>query len=89
MRGWIGVVLLLIASGALALIESGESSQPSNLPMFVTFLFIAPIAIVYSFRARRVAPDRVASLAAFAGSFVVSAFLLFTVAGIVYSLFVT
>jgi len=40
--------------------------------MFVTFLFIAPIAVVYSIRARKVAPDRVAALAAFAGSFVVS-----------------
>jgi hypothetical protein len=55
--------------------------------MFVTFLFIAPIAVVYSIRARKAAPDRVAALAAFAGSFVVSGFLLFMVAGILYSLF--
>jgi len=89
MRGWIGVVLLLIASASWALIESGESSRPSNLSMFLTFLLVAPVAVVYSFRARRVAPDRVLALAAFIGSFVVAAFLLFMLAGIVYSLFVT
>jgi len=65
MRGWVGVVLLLVASLAWALIESGESSRPSSLPMFLTFLSVAPVAVVYSFRARRVAPDRVLALAAF------------------------
>src|SRR5438309_919757 len=74
MRGWIGVVLLLVASGSWALIESRESSRPSSLPMFLTFLLVAPVAVVYSFRARRVAPDRVVALAAFVGSFVVAAF---------------
>jgi hypothetical protein len=88
-RGWVGVVLLLVASGAWALIESGESSRPSSLPMFIAFLFVAPVAVVYSFRARKAAPDRVVALAAFIGAFIVSAFLLFMIAGIVYSLFVT
>jgi|GEM_PF-5508234 hypothetical protein len=87
MRGWVGVVLLLIAALAWSLIEGGESSRPSSLPPFLAFLLIAPIAIVYSFRARRVAPDRVAALAAFAGSFIIAAFLLFMMAGILYSLF--
>jgi hypothetical membrane protein len=80
-RGWIGVVLLLVASLAWASIESGES-----LPMLATYLLVAPIAVVYPFRARRAAPDRFVALAAFAGSFVVAVFLLFTVAGLVYSL---
>ena len=83
-RGWIGVVLLLVASGAWALIESVDSSRPTNLSMFVAFLFVAPIAIVYAFRVRR-GPDRIFALAAFVGSFVLSAFLLFAVAGIIYS----
>ena len=85
-RGWIGVALLFVASLAWALIDSGEGSQPSSLPMFLTFLLVAPVAVVYSFRARRAAPDRILALAAFAGSFVVAVFLLFMVAGIVYSL---
>lgn len=89
MRGWIGVVLLVVASASWALIESGDSSRPSSLPMFFTFLMVAPVAIVYSFRARRAAPDRVVALAAFVGSFVVAAFLLFILAGLVYSLFVS
>ncbi len=86
MRGWVGVVLLLVATLAWALIESGESSRPSSLPMFLAFLLLAPVAVVYSFRARRAAPDRLAATAAFVGSFIVAAFLLFMVAGIVYSL---
>jgi hypothetical protein len=81
MRGWIGVVLLVVAAASWALIESGESSQPSSLPMFLTFLLIAPVAIVYSFRARRLTPDRVVALVAFVGSFVVGAFLLFMLEG--------
>jgi hypothetical protein len=89
MRGWIAIVLLLVASGAWALIESGEDSRPSSLPMFLTFLFVAPIAVVYSLRANRHAPDRVTALAAFAGSFLVAAFLLLMVPGMVYSLFVS
>jgi hypothetical protein len=55
--------------------------------MFTAFLFIAPIAVVYSFRARRAAPDRTVALAAFVGSFLVAAFLLFMLAGLVYSFF--
>jgi hypothetical membrane protein len=86
MRGWVGVVLLLVASLAWALVEAGESSRPSSFPMFLTFLLVAPVSVVYSFRARRVAPDRVVALAAFAGSLVVAAFLLFMVVGLVYSL---
>ena len=86
MRGWVGVALLLVASLAWAFIDSGEDPEISSLPMFLTFLFTSPISIVYSFRARRVAPDRLTALAAFAGSFVVSTFLLFMVAGILYLL---
>ena len=86
MRGWVGIVLLLAAGLAWAFIETGESSRPSNLPMFLTFLLLAPVAVVYSFRARRVAPDRRTALAAFVGSFIVAAFLLFMVTGIFYSL---
>lgn len=85
-RGWVGVVLLLVAALAWALIDAGESSPSPSLPMFLTFLLVAPVAVVYSFRARRVAPDRVAALAAFAGLFFVAAFLLFMIFGIVHSL---
>ena len=85
-RGWVGILLLLLAGSAWALIETSDNSRPSNLPMFLSFLFLAPIATVYSFRARRVAPDRMTATAAFAGSFVIGAALLFMVAGMVYSL---
>ena len=55
--------------------------------MFLGFLLISPVAVVYSIRAKRTAPDRTMALAAFVGSFIVGAFLLFMLAGIVYSLF--
>ena len=84
-RGWAAVALLVAAAGAWACIETGEASRPSSLPMFLTFLLLAPVAISYSFRARRTAPDRAAATAAFVGSFLVAAFLLFMLAGIVYS----
>jgi hypothetical protein len=85
-RGWVAVTLLLAAAGAWACTETGEGPRPSSLLMFLTFLLLAPMAIVYSFRARRAAPDRLPATAAFVGSFLVGAFLLFMVAGIVYSL---
>jgi len=88
-RGWVGVLLLLIASVALMLVDPKEDWRPSRLSMFLTFLFVAPVAGVYSFRARRLAPDRVIALAAFAGSFIVAAFWLLMVVGIIGSFFVS
>ena len=76
------------AGGAWACIEPGEFARPSSLPMFLTFLLLAPVAIVYSFRVSRAAPDRLPATAAFLGSILIGAFLLFMVAGIVYSLVV-
>ncbi len=84
-RGWVGLVLLVSSALAWSLIDSGDSSQPSRLPMLLIFLLLAPIAVSYSFGARRSAPDRLPALAAFVGAFVVSGFLLFMVAGIIYA----
>jgi hypothetical membrane protein len=86
-HGWLGVTLLLVSALAWALIDRDGGSLTSSLPMFTAFLFIAPIAVVYSFRVRRAAPDRTVALAAFVGSFLVAAFLLFMLAGLVYSFF--
>jgi hypothetical membrane protein len=86
MSGRAGVLLLLVASVAFVLIEPKEDSRPSHLSMFVAFLFLAPVAVVYSFRARRRAPDRLLALAAFAGSFVVASLWLFMLVGIVGSI---
>jgi len=83
----IAVCLVSASALAWALIESGESSRPSSLSMFLSFLVIAPIAVVYAFRARRTAPDRTMALAGFVGSFIVGAFFLFMLAGIIYLLF--
>ena len=87
MRGSVGVTLVIAAALSWTLIDAGESSRPSSLPMFLGFLLISPVAVVYSIRAKRTAPDRTMALAAFVGSFIVGAFLLFMLAGIVYSLF--
>jgi hypothetical protein len=62
-RGWAGIVMLLIAAVSWTLIESGDSSHPSNLTMSLLFLFTAPIAVAYSFRVRKRAPDKIVALA--------------------------
>ena len=90
MRGWIGILLLLVASVAFILIDLKEDSRLTpHWFMFITFLLVSPIAVVYSFRARRRAPDPLVALGAFSGSFVVAAFWLFLVVGIVGSFFVS
>jgi hypothetical protein len=81
-RGWIGVLLLLLAILAWILIEADAKSL-SSLPMSVLFEFTSPVAVVYTFRSRRHAPDKLAALAAFAGSFIIGALFLFVSAGIV------
>src|ERR1035438_2043510 len=86
-RGWLGVTFLVVSALAWALIDRDGGSPTSSLPMFTAFLFVAPIAVVYSFRARRAAPDRTVALAAFVGSFLVAAFLLFMLAGLVFFFF--
>jgi hypothetical protein len=87
MRGSVAVSLVIVAALAWTLIDAGENSRPSSLPMFLCFFLIAPVAVVYAFRARRVAPDRTMALAGFVGSFIVGALLLVMLIGIIYSLF--
>jgi hypothetical protein len=82
-RGWVGIVLLLSAALALMLIDAGDSSRPSSLPMAMSFLIIAPVAVVYSFHSRRRAPDRLLALGAFVGGFIIGGFYLFMLAGLV------
>jgi len=86
-RGWVGVVLLLAAAITWTQIDAGESSRPSNLPMSMLFWFTAPIAVVYSFRARKHAPDRITALAAFVGAFIIGGVFLFMLVGLVGCLF--
>ena len=69
------------------LIDAGESSRPSNLPMAILFGFVAPVAVVYSLRSRRHAPDRLTALAAFVGSFIIGGFFLFMLAGLCLLIF--
>jgi hypothetical protein len=42
-RGWVGLVLLVSSALAWSLIDSGDSSQPSRLPMLLIFLI--PLAL--------------------------------------------
>jgi hypothetical membrane protein len=82
-RGWVGVVLLVVASLAWALIEADPMRE--SFSMLVVFLIMAPIAVVYSFKARRSAPDKTLATAGFVGSFIVGLFLLFMVSGLIFS----
>jgi hypothetical protein len=86
-RGWVGVLLLLSASISFVLIDSEGPPNLAHLAMLLIFLFIAPIAVVYAFRVRRRAPDRVVATAAFVGSFLVAPLWLFFAASFIASLF--
>ncbi len=67
-RHAIGIVLLVVAAFAWALIEAGGTSSSSNLPVFLAFLLIAPVAVAYSFKARRVAPSHLTARQHWLGS---------------------
>jgi hypothetical protein len=89
-HGWVAIILLLSAVLAWMRIDAGESSRPSSLPMSMLFWLTAPVAVVYSFRTRRHAPDRLPALAAFVGSFIIGGFFLFMLAGLtlwIYEIF--
>jgi VanZ family protein len=86
-RGWAAITLLIVAALFWALIDSGDTSRPSSLSLLLSFMIIAPVAVTYSFRARRSAPDRAFALAAFVGAFILGALLVFMLCGIVYALF--
>jgi len=86
-RGWVAIILQLVAAGAWSLIESTDNSRDPSIIMLMIFMGIAPIAIVYSWRARKTAPDRLTALAALVGSFLLSAFLLLMLGGIIYTIF--
>ena len=73
-RGWVGIVLVLAAVFGLTMGGSGDYFFSTLMAML--FSFMAPIAPVYSFRARRRAPDRLAALAAFVGGIIISGFIL-------------
>jgi hypothetical protein len=51
------------------------------------FTFFAPVAVIYAFRSRKVAPDRLFATAAFIGSFLIAAALLFMLFGSAYMAF--
>jgi hypothetical protein len=82
-RSWVGILLLISTGLVWTLIEPRESSGPSNWPMLFYFWLSAPTAVVYSFRTRKNAPDKLPALAAFVGSFIIAALFLFTSAGVV------
>ncbi|MEI9865781.1 MAG: hypothetical protein WDN00_14750 [Limisphaerales bacterium] len=83
-------LVALAGSVGMDVIDAGDSSHPSRLPMAILFGLIAPVAIVYSFRSRRHAPDKLTALAAFVGSFIIAGFFLFMLAGLalwIYEIF--
>jgi hypothetical protein len=82
-------LVLILSALFWAVSEPGESAADTRTWTLPCFMFTAPIAVIYSFRARKLAPDRLLARAAFFGSFVIGAALLFMLCGLVYALFVT
>jgi hypothetical protein len=86
-RGWVGLLLVLFSGLFRGLTEPSDNSAPERLWTLSCFTFFAPIAVIYAFRSRKVAPDRLLANAAFVGSFLVSAALLFMLFGSIYMAF--
>ena len=86
-RGWIGLLLILLSGLLWGLIEPSDSSAPERLWTLPCFTFFAPVAVIYAFRSRKVAPDRLFAKAAFIGSFLIAAALLFMLFGSAYMAF--
>ena len=89
MRGWIAAVLLIFSALLWAAREPGDNAADTRGWTLHCFMFTAPIAVIYSFRALKLAPDRLLARAAFFGSFLIAAALLFMLCGLIYALFVT
>lgn len=83
-RGWIGLTLLLLAGFFWAMTEPSDPSAAERLWTMPCFTFLAPIAVIYCFRSRKHSPDRLLANAAFIGSFVIVAALLFMLCGAAY-----
>ena len=86
MRGWIALALLLLSALIWTFSEPRDSSASERTWLLPCFTFIAPLAVIYSFRARKHAPDRMLSRTAFIASFVIAAAFLFMLAGMIYGL---
>jgi hypothetical protein len=86
-RGWVAVLMLLSVTLASILIDAGNSSSSSHLSMSLIFCLCSPFAVVYSFRSRRHAPDRLAGLAAFVGAFIVGGLFLLMLGTAAYYVF--
>jgi hypothetical protein len=76
----------IIAFGnVLVLTEPSDPSAPERFWTLPCFTFLAPIAVIYCFRSRKDSPDRLLANAAFIGSFLIAAALLFVVCGAAYA----
>jgi hypothetical protein len=88
-RGWVAALLLIVSALFWSVSEPDDNSADTRAWTLPCFMFTAPIALIYSFRARKLAPDRLLARAAFFASFVVGAALLFMLCGLIYALIVT
>ena len=82
-RAWAGIVLLLLTALAWNFAGSGRGSPSSELP----FIFLAPIAMAYSFRANDVVSNRVVALAFLTGSIAIALLLLLRMTCMLYRKF--
>jgi len=83
MRGWVAVLLLILSALCWTFSEPNDSAVNERTWLLPCFMFIAPVAIIYSFRARKSAPDRLFARAAFFASFLIAIALLFMLFGMI------
>lgn len=88
-HGWLGILLVSIPAFCWLAADKGPHSGVFSLLLFSMFLLTGPAAVVYAFRCEVRAPDRAAAGVAFFLSLMLGILLLFTVAGLVQSLWIT
>src|SRR5215472_17238788 len=87
MRGWAALSLLFLSALIWVFIQKDDSPD-ERTRLMLSFTFIATIAVIYSFRARKLAPDQIFSRAAFLGSLLIAAALLFMLFGTIWGAFI-
>jgi hypothetical protein len=89
MRGWIALSLLILSGLFWALSEPSDSLARERLWTLPCFMFFAPVAVIYSFRARKSAPDQLLARSAFVGAILIGVALIFMLCGMAYLFYLT
>jgi hypothetical protein len=87
-RGWVAILLLMFSALLWAFSEPSDTAY-ERAWLLPCFTFTASVAVIYSFRIRRGAPDRKLVTAALVGACIIAIFLIFMLCGAAYTFYLT